>query len=278
MKTPNQMVRVVLSVALAWFVFQIAGSLHAAENGKQIPDPLKTWQDWATWGDQDRSCPTPYQDATKHLCSWPSVLDLRVDHTAGQFDLNLTVFHDSWIVLPGGHEVWPLEVSSNGAPVPVVEHGDKPSVHLGAGTYHLTGAYRWDEMPQRITLPQEIGVLSLHIEGKSVDAPTWDADGFLWLKRDRAEATDKNFLGVKVYRMIEDGIPMWLHTQVELSVAGKSREEDLQSILPEGWQLAMVDSPIPLCFDLVVSLSYALLGSMARLRSHSLAYVGMDSI
>jgi hypothetical protein len=34
--------------------------------------------------------------------------------------------------------------------------------------------------------------------------------------------------------MIEDGIPMWLHTQVELSVAGKSREEDLRSILPEG--------------------------------------------
>jgi len=49
--------------------------------------------------------------------------------------------------------------------------------------------------------------------------------------------------------MIEDGIPMWLHTQVELSVAGKSREEDLRSILPEGWQLAMVDSPIPVAID-----------------------------
>ncbi len=249
MKTHQPLFRIILSLFLAWLVFQAAGHLYASESNRQIPDQLKTWEDWATWDDQDRAAPTPYQDATKHLSVWPSVLNLRVDQAAGQFDLTLTIFHDSWATLPGDLEVWPLEVKANGTPVPVVEHDGKPSVHLGTGAYHLTGGYRWDEMPQRIVIPQEIGVLSLNVEGKNIDAPTWDADGFLWLKRDRAEATDKDFLGIKIYRMIEDGIPMWLHTQVELSVAGKSREEDLRSILPEGWQLAMVDSPIPVAID-----------------------------
>jgi len=249
MKAHDQMVRVVLSTVLAWLFFQAAVSTYAAENVRQIPDALKTWEDWATWGDQDRVAPTPYQDASKHLSIWPSVLNLRVDHAAGQFDLTLTVLHDSWMALPGSHEVWPLDVKANGTPVPVVEHDGKPSVHLITGVYHLTGDYRWDEMPQRIVIPQEIGVLSLNIEGKAIDTATWDAEGFLWLKRDRAEATDKNFLSIKIYRMIEDGIPMWLHTQVELSVAGKSREEDLRFILPEGWELAMVDSPIPVAID-----------------------------
>jgi len=249
MKGHDQMVRIFLSVFLAWLVSQTIGNLYAAGSGRQIPDQLKTWEDWATWGDQDRVAPTPYQDATKHLPVWPSVLNLRVDHAAGQFDLALTVFHDSWVALPGSREVWPLDVKANGAPVPVVEHDGKPSVHLSTGAYRLTGGYRWDDMPQRIVLPQEMGVLSLNIEGRNIDAATWDAEGFLWLKRERAEATDKNFLGIKIYRMIEDGIPMWLHTQVELSVAGKSREEDLRSILPEGWQLAMVDSPIPVAID-----------------------------
>jgi hypothetical protein len=243
------MTRAFLFTLLGWLLFQPLGHLRAEETGKQIPDPLKSWEDWATWDEQDRKAPTPYGDPTKHLSSWPSVLNLKVDPAAGQFDLTLTVFHDSWVPLPGNLDVWPSGVKANGLPVPVVEHDSAPSVHLGTGVYHVTGGYQWGEMPERIVIPQAIGVLSLSIDGKNVDAATWDADGFLWLKRDRAEATDKDFLGVKIYGMIEDGIPMWLHTQVELSVAGKSREEDLRFVLPEGWQLAAVDSPLPVVID-----------------------------
>jgi hypothetical protein len=42
---------------------------------------------------------------------------------------------------------------------------------------------------------------------------------------------------------------MWLRTELELSVSGKSREVILGSILPEGWQLSSVDSPIPVAVD-----------------------------
>src|SRR5690606_12584419 len=130
---------------------------------------------------------------------------------------------------------------ANGTPVPVLEHNRLPSLRLLPGTYRLSGNYRWDEMPQRMSLPRDIGLLTLMLEGKTVESPTWDAEGTLWLKRTRSEEADKDFLSVKVYRVIEDGIPMWLRTEVELSVSGKSREENLGSILPEGWQLSQVD-------------------------------------
>ncbi|HEY0256798.1 MAG TPA: hypothetical protein VGC39_05085, partial [Candidatus Methylacidiphilales bacterium] len=143
MKAHDPIVRVVFSLLLLWLILPTAHILHGAEPGRQIPDQLKSWQDWATWDDQDRAAPTPFQDPGKHLSVWPSVLNLHVDHAAGQFDLTLTVFHEAWVALPGSQEVWPVEVKTNGAPVAVVEHDGKPSVHLGSGIYHLTGNYRW---------------------------------------------------------------------------------------------------------------------------------------
>ncbi len=83
-----------------------------------------------------------------------------------------------------------------------------------------------------------------------MDAPVWDAQGFLWLKRDGStEEADKDFLAIKQYSVLEDGIPLWLQTEVELTVSGKSREEELGTILPEGWKLSRVESPIPVAVD-----------------------------
>ena len=222
----------------------------AEAKGKSIPELLKTWESWVTWGDGHLNCPTPYQDANKHLCFWPSRLGLQVDRAGARFDLGVTVFHETWVPLPGGAAAWPVEVKANGAALPVVEHGGVPAVRLAAGTYKLEGVYRWNDIPQRIPLPREIGILALTLDGKPVDAPTWDAQGQLWLKRDGStEEADKDFLSIKVYAALEDGIPVWLRSEIELIVSGKSREEDLGNILPEGWKLAAVESGIPVAVD-----------------------------
>jgi len=241
---------------------------------RQIPEPLKAWEAWATWDDRARECPTPYSDSNKHLCFWPSRMGLQVESAGGQFDMAVTVFHEAWVPLPGGSSgssvlvngnastgigfqkmapgtfAWPLEVKVNGALVPVLEHEGRPAVHLAAGVSHIEGAYHWNAIPQRLAIPREIGILALVIDGQPVEAPVWDAQGFLWLKRDGSTGeADKDFLAVKLYAAVEDGIPLWLRTQVELTVSGKSREEDIGVILPEGWKLARVDSPIPVVVD-----------------------------
>jgi len=231
-------------------VFAAPPPTAPAASGRQIPPVLRDWEDWATWGDTARLCPTPYNAAGKHLCFWPSRLILQVDRAAGKFAVDVTVFRETWVPLPGGKEVWPFDVKLNGVPVPVLEHDGHPAVNLPAGPHKLEGVFRWHEIPQGLRLPRETGLLALTLEGQPVDAPTWDAQGFLWLKRDASSAeADKDFLSVKVYALIEDGIPLWLHTQVELIVSGQSREEDIGSILPGGWKLSAVNSPLPVIVD-----------------------------
>ncbi len=217
---------------------------------RQVPEPLKAWESWALWEDKERDCPSPYSDAKKHLCFWPSRLELRADKTGGQFDLAVAVFAETWVPLPGNTEAWPREVKANDAVLPVVEHRGAPAVHLNAGTYHLAGSYSWTSVPQRIAIPREIGILALVVDGQPVEQPVWDTQGFLWLQRNvSTETAERNSLTTKIYTQLADGIPLWLHMQIELTVSGKSREEQIGNILPEGWKLSAVDNPIPAIVD-----------------------------
>ncbi|HPA17721.1 MAG TPA: hypothetical protein PLU30_08225 [Verrucomicrobiae bacterium] len=225
----------------------LLGPLASAE--RQIPESLVPWKDWATWQDVHRDCPTPFNNPKTHLCFWPSELSVTADRTSGSFALDLTVSHETWVPLPGNKDAWPLDVRANNDPIPVVDRSGIPSVKLQNGPCKLTGAFRWDEVPQRIPIPKSVGLLALALDGKPVDIPNWDAEGFLWLKRTRSEEADKDFLTVQIYRVIEDGIPMWLRTEIEISVSGKSREEEIGNVLPEGWKLSMVDAPVPIAVD-----------------------------
>ncbi|MFM9115666.1 MAG: hypothetical protein ACKOU6_05840 [Planctomycetota bacterium] len=159
------------------------------------------------------------------------------------------VFEDGWVPLPGDSDVWPLLVTADGQPTVVVEREGKPAVRLAKGVHVLEGEFPWARMPQRIAIPSAIGLLSLEVDGAAVPLPNWDADGFLWLKRARVEQTSKDMVSLQVYRMISDGVPMWLDTQLEITVSGKSREEQFESLVPEGWKVATVSGPLPLALD-----------------------------
>jgi hypothetical protein len=127
-----------------------------------------------------------------------------------------------------------MEVKSHGALLPVVEHDGRPAIKLTPGSYDVEGSYKWNQMPGKIPVPREIGILVLSIEGTQVEVPDWDTEGILWLERNRsAEEADKDFLGIKLYSLIEDGIPLWLRTEIELVVSGKGREVELGFGLPK---------------------------------------------
>jgi hypothetical protein len=220
------------------------------EDDPRIPEVLKPWRDWVTWADKDRSAPSLYSKADERVALWPSQLKLDVQKTGGRFDLNVTIFAESWLQLPGNAEHWPLNVTSNNAAVPVVEHGGGPSIRLVPGAYRVTGEFRWADLPQNIFLPPNIGIISLAIDGAPVENPRWDSAGFVWFRRDAStDQAEKPFLNAKLYALLEDGIPLTLRTQVELTVAGKSREEDLGTVIPEGWKVSSVASKIPVIVD-----------------------------
>ncbi|MCC7517770.1 MAG: hypothetical protein IT578_01145 [Verrucomicrobiae bacterium] len=232
-----------------FFVAIFGFTLSMASAQQKIPDALKPWEDWATWDAPHRGCPTAYNDPNRWFCACPSELSLQVDAKGGRFALAATAFHRAWFALPGDADLWPLNVKSDGQPIAVVEKNGRPSVQLEPGAHRLSGEYRWAEMPRKVRVPADCGIVALSVEGKAVVSSSWDGEGFLWLKRAVVEESNRDFLGVKVYRLLEDGIPMWLHTILELSVSGKSREVELGNPLPEGWRLASVESPIPIAVD-----------------------------
>lgn len=214
-----------------------------------MPDALKPWESWVTWNDTSLNSPTTYRSADERIAVWPSVLSMAVDQNGGNWQVAVRVFAQSWVGLPGDADIWPVNVTVDGQAVPVVERNGRPAVQLRPGNYQLVGGFQWDNMPQRIAIPREIGIMSLTVNGQAIAMPRWDTDGHVWLQRVQAEEAEKDLLGAQVYRVIVDGIPTQLITEIELTVSGKSREENLGWILPEGFKLSTVSGPIPVAVD-----------------------------
>ena len=216
----------------------------------RIPEPLRAWEGWALWKQDHRDCPAPYNKAGKPLCLWPSRIALAVGPDGARFDFSVAVFSESWVPLPGSGDQWPQNVRSGGVAAPVVEHEGRPAVKLPAGTCRIEGEFAWKKIPQKLALPASVGMVALTLDGKPVENPVWDTGGNLWLERNSSSGdADKDFLSVKLHAELEDGIPLWLRGEIELIVSGKSREESLGGILPTGWKLASLDSPIPVAVD-----------------------------
>jgi len=223
--------------------------LLAAPLFAQTPDALKPWEPWVLRDETDAKSPRLYSDAKQRVPLWPSALNLDAGATEGKFSLEVRAFDEAWLTLPGSAEAWPQDVKLNNTNIAVLARDEHPAIKLAPGVHTVSGIFRWAELPEKLTLPQSIGILRLTANGQPVESPDWEAGGTLWMKRTKSETADRDFLSLKVYRVIEDGMPMWLRTEVELSVAGKSREEELGFALPEGWLPASVDSPIPCALD-----------------------------
>lgn len=216
---------------------------------KAIPEPLQPWKDWVTWTDGDQQSPTLYRSAKERIAVWPAKLTIDADQSGGRWSVAVVVFADAWVGLPGNTAIWPIDVKSGDEALPVVERNGRPASKLKPGKYQLSGQFRWDRMPQGVQVPTEIGMVALTIDGQPVPLPRWDANGRLWLRSTQAEATEENSLTVQVYRVLEDGIPTRLETDMEITVSGTSREENLGWVLPDGFQLSTVNSPIPIAVD-----------------------------
>lgn len=214
-----------------------------------VPEPLRPWQDWVLHGVKGRLNPPLFHDGSQRPGQWVSRLEVEANANGGRFRALVMVFEEEWVQIPGSVEAWPQEVRANGAAVPVLEREGRPVARLRPGLWGVEGRLAWAELPPRLMVPPEAGVLQLTVQGRAVPGATWDAQGRLLLQGARVGEAERDFLSKQVYRVIEDGIPMWLRTEVELTVSGKSREEELGMVMPEGWTLAQVTSALPVAVD-----------------------------
>jgi hypothetical protein len=188
------------------------------------------------------ACPIIGEEAT---CVWPSALQLDLDESGGRFRMQVTLDRRMVVPLPGSSAVWPLEVTVTGNTAAVVlAHEATPSVTLPAGTFEVRGLFRWNELPETLTIPARLALLEVRVGGKPVLKPRRDQNR-LWLKADPTLESEPESLGLVVFRHLQDGVPFQIDTRLLLTVSGRAREVLLGSVLLPGSVPLALEAEVP---------------------------------
>jgi hypothetical protein len=212
---------------------------------EDVPAPLAPWIDWVLRGAEDAACPFLHGNAERRQCVWPSRLKLTLDDSGGRFRQEWRVYIDASVPLPGDARTWPEDVRIGEAAGVVVPRQGLPTVRLRRGRHVLTGSFRWETLPEFLSIPAETGLVSLDVRRKPIDFPDRDLAGRLWLEKRAEEREGESRLDVVVHRRVVDDVPLELEASIELRVSGKNREVLLGRALPELFTPMSLQSPLP---------------------------------
>jgi hypothetical protein len=227
----------------------LAFSAMAALGPGEVPPELERWQAWALHGQREALCPSQHNDGAVIRCQWPSRLRLEATATGGSFEQRWLMFADGWAGLPGGQTVWPDSVVVDGQSAAVVDRKGVPSVRLSSGEHRILGRFSWERLPEMLPVPPSLGLLSLAIDGREVPSPAIDAQGRVWLQAGAATESREEKIEVRVFRLLDDTVPMQVTTLLRLDVSGKPREIALSQVLPAGGTPMALDSALPARID-----------------------------
>jgi hypothetical protein len=225
----------------------LGASVVARAAEPSIPPVLEAWRGWVLDRHPELKCPPRFDNGTIRQCVWMSTLTLELGQAGGRFSADVEVFSDADVNLPGGPDQWPVDVRSTGGSAIVTRLDARPRLHLVPGRYTVSGAFNWTELPDAIPLPRQHGILRLSVDGATIAQPMIDGDR-LWLGKAPGAAASEvpsDSLTVRVYRRIDDGVPMMLTTFIDLSVAGSHRIITLGRAMPDGFEPVALDSKLP---------------------------------
>jgi len=233
-----------ISFLMIFLLFFVPTPVPATEP-VDIPDQLKPWKQWVLYGMAEHLCPTNYNRQDLYQCVWPSRLELSVESVEGRFEQHLLVFARSWVSLPGGAAIWPTAVKLADQEIPVINRNGIPSIEVSEGEHVITGFFAWQEMPEVIRIPANSGLIKLYINGNPVASPVLDKKGRLWLQK-RVQKVDKeNRLELRIFRLLEDEIPLTITSHLQIAVSGQAREENLPGVLLKNAIPMALNSPLP---------------------------------
>ncbi|HSD26899.1 MAG TPA: hypothetical protein VLL75_06315, partial [Vicinamibacteria bacterium] len=209
---------------------------------EDLPPSLRPWVPWVLDQVPTLGCATVEGQA---VCVWPGQLRLDLGPGGGTFGLDLAADRAADVRLPGTVEHWPQDVRVDGAPAPVFDHDGTPRVRVAAGRHRVAGRYVWSRLPESLSVPAEIGLVDLRMEGQAVPRPRRDQAGLLWLRAGAETVGEGESLRLQVFRRVRDGLPVFAETRLELEVAGRAREVTFPAALLPGTVPVGVSGDLP---------------------------------
>ena len=206
--------------------------LALAQANTPVPPALESWVPWVMHN-SSYNCPraTSLADqATRQTssdeirsCGLAGTLRLSVNANGADFSQLGVRYTNGKIELPGSSDsAWPVEVSVNGNPVAVLPGENGPVVYVPAGSARIVGRFAWAKAPERLRVPADMPLI-FSKDGVDVAAPEREGDE-LWLGRAQSSERMADALDVQVHRLLIDGLPMQLQTEIDLRVSGEARE------------------------------------------------------
>ncbi|OOY97225.1 hypothetical protein BOW35_01930 [Solemya velum gill symbiont] len=229
------------------FMLFLCGSMNwAVASDIEIPEPLEPWVEWVKANSPDMDCPMQYGDVGTKQCRWAGTLQLDVWEDGGVFSQQFTTYSESWLLLPGERSYWPDSVRLNNEPAVILQHEGFPALRVAAGEHHVSGTFKWKQLPISLALPVDTGIVNLSIDGDAANVNR-DQQGKLWLKtgvsHDALAEADR--LDLQIHRRFTDLSPMRMEARLILDVSGKQRETLLSGVLLDGFIPIDLNSPLP---------------------------------
>ncbi len=228
-----------------WLVAVLsAAALASADRISVVPPALREWVPWVMRDAGEALCP---EIAGTRTCLALTTVQMDVQGDLARFTLSGCAWAPSVLRLPGTGEWWPEQVRSGTVAVAVGRDGEFPSVRVPAGPFRVSGQLRWTRRPSQIPLPDGAALTLCTVDGRVVEP----SEGQLWLQGRDPSAADvevadtSGALRLKVYRQVQDGVPMQLVTRMEFSVSGRARRVELGGILPEGSLAVRLEADVP---------------------------------
>ncbi|WP_333797053.1 hypothetical protein [Rheinheimera sp.] len=251
--------KVPAQLAASWLLLLLP-TAFAQQQSPDIPAELTPWQDWVLAAHPTHPCPwlaAPQAQQTQQ-CQWSESLVLETEQQGGRFVYQLQLFAEGWVSLPGDVRSWPQQVEAskveqnkdgNKSAVALRDQDGVPQFYLSAGRWQIQGEFRWPQMPPRLSVPEQSGVISLKLFGTPVLQPK-KLGTELWLQQPKADTEQSSDqLQIKVFRRLSDDIPARLTTTLQLEVSGKSREQRLDTLLLPGFFAEALYSDLPALMD-----------------------------
>lgn len=215
----------------------------------QIPPALQPWQAWVLAKHPNHSC--PWLDGEEQQCLWIGQTRIDASPTGAEFSINLQLFRQGWVTLPGDVRHWPQEVVARNrideASSPAIRDlNGEPQIWLTAGNWRLTGKFHWQQAPEYLQIPTQSGILQLQWLQQKVAQPK-RLGRQVWLQPTDQQSADlaQDQLQIQVFRLLEDHIPARLTTVLQLDISGNSREIVLSGALLPSFQALSLNSELP---------------------------------